>query len=401
MDFNPLSPEFRADPYPTWAALRAEDPVHVIDAMSTCVVTRYDDVVHVLKNPSLFSSSAIGMNVRGRETRTVINTDPPLHTDLRGLVNRAFTPRMVADMEPRIREITAGLLDAIAATGETDIVRDLAVPLPVTVIAELLGVDPALREDFKRWSTAVVNQDAVRQTAEAGGSADAVHDNERAMEDFTSYFEGVIEERRRRPGGNDLISAIVRAEDSDLQLTPDDLLAFTALLLIAGNETTTNLIGNAIVALLTHPDEMAKLQSDPALLPNMIEEALRWDSPVQFLFRTATADTEIAGTKIRQGLGVIPVYASANRDDARFPDAARFDVTRNTQGHLAFGYGVHFCLGAPLARLEAKVALEQALLRLPQMRRIDDAPLERVNSLFLRGLTSLPLVFDPTAVPAG
>ncbi len=401
MDFNPLSPEFRADPYATWAGLRAEQPVYVIDAMATCVVSRYDDVVHVLKNPNLFSSSAIGMNIRGRETRTVINTDPPLHTQLRGLVNRAFTPRMVADMEPRIREITSGLLDAIATTGETDIVRDLAVPLPVTVIAELLGVDPALREDFKRWSTAVVNQDAARQSAEAGGSTDAVLENERTMDAFTSYFEGVIEERRQRPGGDDLISAIVRAEDSDLQLTPDDLLAFTGLLLIAGNETTTNLIGNAILALLTHPDEMTKVRANPSLVPNMVEEALRWDSPVQFLFRTTTADTEIGGTTIRQGMGVIPVYASANRDDARFPDAERFDITRNTQGHLAFGYGVHFCLGAPLARLEAKVALEQALVRLPQMRRADDAPLERVNSLFLRGLTSLPLAFEPTSVAAG
>ena len=370
--------------------------------MSTCVVTRYDDVVHVLKNPSLFSSSAIGMNVRGRETRTVINTDPPLHTDLRGLVNRAFTPRMVADMEPRIREITAGLLDAIAATGETDIVRDLAVPLPVTVIAELLGVDPALREDFKRWSTAVVNQDAVRQTAEAGGSADAVRDNERAMEDFTSYFEGVIEERRRRPGGNDLISAIVRAEDSDLQLTPDDLLAFTALLLIAGNETTTNLIGNAIACAphASRRDGEAAGRPGAAAEHDRRSAALGFAGAVPLPHRNGGhrdrrhKDPAGAGRDSRLRVG-----EPRRRPLPRCRPASTSRATRRVTSHSATASTSASARRSPVSKRRSRWSRRS--LRLPQMRRIDDAPLERVNSLFLRGLTSLPLVFDPTAVPAG
>ena len=392
MDFNPFSPEFQTDPYPTYAAMRRDAPVYRTDGWNAAVVTRYDDVVQVLKSPSLFSSRAIGMQLRGRPTRTVINTDPPVHTELRGLVNRAFTPRMVADLEPRIREITAGLLDRIVEDGETDLVRDLAVPLPVTVIAELLGVEPERHDDFKRWSTASVTQ-------EQGMSEEGQRRLEHEIDEFATYFERAIDERRGRPGA-DLISAVLAAEESDLRLTPDDLVAFVGLLLIAGNETTTNLIGNAVLALLDHPDELAKVRADPSLIPNMVEEALRWDSPVQFLFRTATQATEIAGTKIDAGMMVIPAYASANRDETRFPDSDRFDVTRNTQGHLAFGYGVHFCLGAPLARLEARVALEQVLERLPGLRRMDEAPLARVNSMFLRGLQSLPLAFEATPVPA-
>ena len=392
MDFNPLSPEFQADPYPSYAAMRREAPVLRVDGWNAAVVTRYDDVVQVLKSPDLFSSRAIGMDLRGRPTRTVINTDPPVHTELRGLVNRAFTPRMVADLEPRIREITRALLDAIIEKGETDLVRDLAVPLPVTVIAELLGVEADRHDDFKRWSTAAVSQD--QNLDDEGLRRRAAN-----IDEFASYFERAIDERRGRPG-SDLISAVLAAEESELRLTPDDLVAFVGLLLIAGNETTTNLIGNAVLALLEHPEELAKVRADRALVPNMVEEALRWDSPVQFLFRTATADVEIGGTKIGEGMTVVPSYASANRDERRFPDPDRFDVTRNTQGHLAFGYGVHFCLGAPLARLEARVALEQVLDRLPGLRRADDAPLPRIASMFLRGLQSLPLAFEATPVPA-
>ncbi|HZP57380.1 MAG TPA: cytochrome P450 [Dehalococcoidia bacterium] len=386
MDFNPMSPEFRLDPYPTYAAMRRDAPVY--RSAGYVVVTRYDDVVSVLRQPNLFSSSAIGMNVRGRPARTIINTDPPVHTRIRGVINRAFTPRMVADLEPMIRRVTARLLDRMCERGEGDIVRDLAVPLPVTVIAHLLGVDPDRQEDFKRWSTAVISETA-------GLPDDERARVERDTDEFQDYFDAAIAERRERPGGDDLISAIVRAQQEDEELlSADDVLAFTGLLLIAGNETTTNLIGNAVLALLAHPEQMARVREEPALVPNLVEEALRWDSPVQFLFRTATEDTEIAGEPIAAGTTIIPVYASANRDDARFPEGDRFDVTRNAQGHVAFGYGVHFCLGAPLARLEARVALEQALARLPGLRRAGDTPPERVPSLFLRGVQSLRVAFD-------
>jgi cytochrome P450 len=386
MDFNPMSPEFRLDPYPTYAAMRRDAPVY--RSAGYVVVTRYDDVVSVLRQPNLFSSSAIGMNVRGRPARTIINTDPPVHTRIRGVINRAFTPRMVADLEPMIRRVTARLLDRMCERGEGDIVGDLAVPLPVTVIAHLLGVDPDRQEDFKRWSTAVISETA-------GLADDERARVERDTDEFQDYFDAAIAERRERPGGDDLISAIVRAQQEDEELlSADDVLAFTGLLLIAGNETTTNLIGNAVLALLAHPEQMARVREEPALVPNLVEEALRWDSPVQFLFRTATEDTEIAGEPIAAGTTIIPVYASANRDDARFPEGDRFEVTRNAQGHVAFGYGVHFCLGAPLARLEARVALEQAVARLPGLRRADDTRPERVPSLFLRGVQSLRVAFD-------
>ncbi len=393
-ELNPLDPKFQADPYPTYAELRDEAPVFKAGDFGFYAISRYDDVSHVLKNPHLFSSSAITMNIRGNPSRTIINTDPPLHTNIRNMVNRAFTPRMVAELEPRIREITAGLLDRVAARGEMDVVLDLAIPLPVTVIAEILGVEVERRDDFKRWSNSII-----------GGEA-ATTDEERARierdgGEFTEYFAEAIRARRAEPR-DDLISALVKASDEDAvaHLSEDDLVAFTGLLLIAGNETTTNLIGNATLALLRHPDQLEAVLANPSLIPNMVEEALRWDSPVQFLFRTTSADTEIAGTPIPAGATIIPLYASANRDERKFPDPDRFDVTRNAQGHLAFGLGVHFCLGAPLARLEARVALEQLLARMPHLRRIDEAPLDRVSSIFLRGLRSLPLAFDAAAAAA-
>jgi cytochrome P450 len=205
-----------------------------------------------------------------------------------------------------------------------------------------------------------------------------------------------VEQRRREPQ-DDLVSALVRAEGEDATLTNEEMVAFAMLLLIAGNETTTNLLGNAMLALTEHPDEMRNVAGDPSLIPSMVEEALRYDSPVQFLFRTATQDVELGGTTIPQGNAVVPIYASGNRDDRKYPDAARFDVTRNPQGHLAFGLGIHFCLGAPLARLEAKVAFEE-LLRLRGIARAGTA--ERIDSLFLRGLKHLPLSFEAAAVRA-
>ena len=379
MAFNPFSPEFQADPYTAYSELRRDEPVSRQDAFNAFLVSRYDDIVYVLKNPNLFSSTAIGMQIKGGTTRTIINTDPPDHTKMRNLINRAFTPRMVADMEPRIREITRGLLDRVDGASEMDIVDDLAVPLPVTVIAELLGVDAARRDDFKRWSSIVITEN--------GNGSDRPPEEQRDVEEFISYFEGVIEQRRR-DRGTDLISAIVAAEDGDLNLQPEDLLAFVALLLIAGNETTTNLIGNATLALFSHPEQMAAVRADAALIPNMIEEALRYDSPVQFLFRTATEDTEIGGVPIPKGAGIVPIYASGNRDDAKFPGAAAFDITRNTSGHLAFGLGIHFCLGAPLARLEARVAFEELFVRTRTLSCNEDG-VERMTALFLRGLRHL------------
>ena len=381
MGFNPFDTAFKADPYAVYAELREHAPAPEPN-LNFWPISRYDDVSFVLKNAALFSSAAMGVGAVGGQsggTRSIISSDPPDHTQLRGLVNRAFTPRMVAEMEPRIREITRELLARVAPSGRMDIVDDLAMPLPVTIIAEILGVEASRRDDFKRWSNATI-----------GNSAGPLsEDRARDIAEFQQFFAEVVEVRRRAPQ-DDMVSALVRAEGADATLTTDEIISFAMLLLIAGNETTTNLIGNAMLALTEHPDELRKVVDDPSLIPSMIEEALRYDSPVQFLFRQATEDVDVGGAIIPKGSAVVPIYASGNRDDRKYTDAARFDVTRNPQGHLAFGQGIHFCLGAPLARLEARVAFEE-LLRLRNIERTGEA--ERIESLFLRGLQHLPLSF--------
>ncbi len=386
MEFNPFDLAFKANPYPVYEELREHSPVHQT-AMNFWAISRYDDVSFVLKNHALFSSAAMGvgqLGTTGAQTRSIISSDPPDHTQLRGLVNRAFTPRLVAEMEPRIREITRELLTRVAPLGHMDIVDDLAMPLPVTIIAEILGVESSQRDDFKRWSNAVV--------ANPGAPADT--DRTRDIAEFQQFFADVVEERRRAPK-DDLVSALVRAEGESETLTNDEIISFAMLLLIAGNETTTNLIGNAMLALTEHPGELRRVIAEPALIPSMVEEALRYDSPVQFLFRMTTQDVDVGGTTIPKGHAVVPVFASGNRDDRKYPDAARFDITRNPQGHLAFGLGIHFCLGAPLARLEARVAFEE-LFALRSIERAGDP--ERIDSLFLRGMKHLPLAFEPAAV---
>ena len=390
MDYSPLAPEVKRNPYPYYAELRRDHPVYRIEPLGAYAVSRYDDVVQVLLHPDIFSSGYGETHIRDRPTTLLIFCDPPDHTRLRSLVNRAFTPKMVADLEPRIRQVTDELIARVAPNGELDLIEDLAMPLPVTMIAEILGVTPERRDDFKRWSDDVIIQIIGALTEEDRQRI------ERNMEEFQDYFEQAINERRREPR-DDLISALVQAEEERQALTSDEVIAFTGLLLVAGNETTTNLIGNAVIALLEHPDQLARVLEDRSLIPNLVEEALRYDSPVQFLFRKAMRDVELAGTTIPKDAVLFPLYGSANRDERKFPDAERFDVTRDAQGHLAFGYGIHFCLGAPLARLEAKIALEALLFRLRGLSRKEEQ-VDLVDSLFLRGPKRLPLTFTP--VPA-
>ena len=392
LGIEPMSAEFRRDPYPYYERLRREAPVH-LSSFGFWTVASYEDVSYVLKMPQIFSSAGMGGPTTvaqsmgsGVPVRSIITSDPPQHTLIRNTVNRAFTPRMVADLEQRIREITRELLDVVLASGQMDIMRDLATPLPVTVIAEILGIDPARREDFKRWSNAIVN--GFGDGTPAGAA--------RVQEDRAEFFAYMTEQvsaRRKAPKG-DLISAIVAAEDAEVAFTPDEVAAFAMLLLVAGNETTTNLIGNAMLALLEHPGQMALVAGEPARIPAMIEEALRYDAPVQFLFRQTTQETQLGGKTIPANNVVVPIYASANRDDAKFPNAARFDMTRNAQGHLAFGLGPHFCLGAPLARLEARVVFEELFARTRGIRLQEGVEAKRADSMFLRGLASLPLSFE-------
>ena len=371
-------------------------PVYQVEAAGLWAVSRYDDVLYVLRNPQAFSSTVLLAALLGDlnpvpEATSLIASDPPVHSRLRKLVNRAFTPRLVAALEPRLRQITRELLANVEDRGEFDLVHDLSTPLPVIVIAEMLGVEPEHRADFKRWSDDIVH-------AANGVSGEERERAQLSVTEFRTYFQDVIEARRTAPR-NDLISALVRAEEEEQMLTAGEILGLTTLLLIAGNETTTNLIGNTVLALLEHPETLTQVERDPSLIPQVIEETLRYDGPVQGIFRQATQDVELAGTLIPTGSLVFPLFASADRDERKFSNPDRFDITRNTEGHIAFGFGIHFCLGAPLARLEAKVALEEMLARFGHLTRKEER-VDRIDSFFLRGLKTLPLTFDTVAVAA-
>jgi cytochrome P450 len=361
MEFNPFDPATRRDPYPAYARLRAEAPVFRIEPLGGMyAVTRHDDVLHVLNHPELFSSSGFTVTRIHEDDDPVtmmIFADPPDHTRLRSLVNRGFTPKMVADLEPRIRQVTEDLIDRIATQSETDLIADLAMPLPVTIIAEILGVTPERKDDFKRWSDWIVLDFA-------GQIPDEDQEQRQLdMDAFRDYFEQIVAQRRARPTG-DLISALVRAEAEQQALTPHEVLAFIVLLLVAGNETTTNLIGNMMIALLEHPDQLAKLRAEPALIPNAVEEALRYDAPVQFLFRRVTQDVEVAGTPIPAGNMVAVFFGSANRDERKYPEPE----------------------------------IETLLARVDHIERAG-SEVELVDAVFLRGPKRLPLIFAPKDAP--
>jgi cytochrome P450 len=393
MNYNPFLPVVKANPYPYYAHLRRHAPVYQVEAAGFWAVSRYDDVLQVLRNPSLFSSTVLIAALLGDlnpvpEAANLIASDPPVPTRLRKLVNRAFTPRLIAGLEPRVREITVDLLTRVAPQGEFDVVQDLSTPLPETVIAEMLGVEPEHRVDFKRWSDDIVH-------AANGVSGEERARAQQGVVEFRTYFERAIDARHVQLR-NDLISALVRAEEEEQMLTATEILSLTTLLLIAGNETTTNLIGNSVLALLDHPETLARVEKDPSLIPQVVEETLRYDGPVQGIFRRATQDVELSGVTIPAGSLVFPLFASADRDERQFPNPDRFDITRNTTDHIAFGFGIHFCLGAPLARLEAKVALKEMATRLRRWSRKGEQ-VTRIDSFFLRGPKTLPMTFQAVA----
>ena len=398
---DPLAPENRADPYPFYHWLRENDPIrHAVDG--SWILSRYADGAAVLRDPR-FSPSPAHLRegaVQGAEdhpvrqvgTSLMMFRDPPDHTRLRSLVSKAFTPRMVEMMRSRIEGLVDESLDAVLPAGEMDIVADLAYPLPVAVICDLLGVPPFDRELFRQLSS-----DASRLLD--GGALDKAA-QERGMVagmQLFQYFTDLVEQRRPEPR-DDLLSAMIAAEEAGDRLSHAELITTATLLFVAGHETTSNLIGNAMLALLRHPGELRRLRDDPALTRPAVEEFLRYDSPVQYIARITTEDVEVGGVPIAAGEQLILVVGGMNRDPAQFPDPDRLDVGRPEKAnrHLSFSAGIHFCLGASLARMEAQVAIATLLRRTGELRLVTTEPKVR-DHFVLRGVHELRVEFSPTA----
>jgi cytochrome P450 len=379
-------------PFEWYRTMRATRPVFQDPDWGGWHVFRYADVARALSEHATFSSDDRRMaQFEGYEGggdpigSSIIRMDPPRHRQLRNLVSQAFTPRMVAQLEPRITAITNDLLDAMSATGQMDVVRDLAYPLPVTVIAELLGIPAELREDFKRWSDALV-----------AGDEDLSAEERKALyqevQGMYGYFTQILEERRQHPQ-HDLVSALLTTEVDGQRLSNVELLGFCGLLLVAGNETTTNLLGNMILCFDDHPQVVERLRTNRGLVPGAIEEALRYYSPVKAMTRITTTETMLGDQRLGPNQFVVAWIGSANRDEAEFPDADRFDIEREPNRHIAFGRGIHFCLGAPLARLEAKIALNAMLDRLPGRWQLVEEPLSMIKSFIVFGAKQLPMTW--------
>jgi cytochrome P450 len=388
IDLGEFGDGFRTDPHPVYARLRERGPVHRVrlpepdQHHETWLVVGYEEARTALADPRLAKdASKIGMLFLDEELigKYLLGTDPPQHTRLRALVSRAFTMRRVEELRPRIEEITHGLLDAMLPHGRADLVESFAYPLPITVICELLGVPEMDRTAFRAMSTEAV----------APTSAESEHD---AFVRLAAYLTELIEDKRCAGPSGDLLSELIRttAEDGD-RLSVNELRGMAFVLLIAGHETTVNLISSGVLALLTHPDQLAALRADPSLVDGAVEEALRYEGPVEnATFRFAAEPLEIGGTKIDRGDAVMIGLTAADRDTRRYADPDRFDVRRDTRGHLAFGHGVHYCLGAPLARLEARTAIRALLERAPGLA-LDGPPGDWLPGMLMRGVRSLPV----------
>lgn len=398
VQYNPLAPEMRDNPYPFYRQLREQDPVHWSELIEAWVLTRYDDCISVLKSPHFsadrrraqnrFAQMAIAQQDDGLIARatTMLGADPPEHTRLRTLVSKAFTARKVESMRSHVQEIANELLDSVDPN-DFDLIRDLAYPMPVIVIAEMLGVPGARREDFKRWS-----DDLVASLGGALVGPEVIERARSAAEEMAEYFTGVIAERRKDPR-DDLISGLIAAEERGDALSEEEMIATCMLLLAAGNETTTNLIENGMIALIRYPEQQRMLTSDFSLIESAIEEFLRYDGTVQSTARVAKEEMEIDGRKIEPGQLVMTSLAAANHDPAVFENPDELDITRKDNRHLAFGFGIHFCLGAPLARIEAQIAFESLLRRWPDPALRTEA-IEWGPSFILRGPKSLPIALE-------
>ena len=388
-----FSADARRNPYPAYDLARSVSQVFREPQTGLWMILDYEGVKRALSDHDCFSSRY------GPEW--LIFTDPSRHTKLKGLISQAFTPRSISALESRIEQISSGLLDGVIERGEMDLAADYAIPLPLIVIAEMLGIPPAERERFKGWSDVILNMSytiaGTGDTARAANDAFIV-----TTVEMNAYLADLLEERRTALR-DDLLTRLATAELDGQRLTQQEILGFFQLLLLAGNETTTNLINNAVLSLIGHPGELARLRAQMDVLPSAIEEVLRYRSPLQWIGRVTRCDVDLHGQTIPAGTFVLVMIGAANRDPNQFQDPHRFDITRDPNPHLAFGHGVHFCLGAPLARLEAKTALTHLLARLHSFELATDEPWTPRSGLHVLGPSRLPIRFmaaQPSAAMA-
>ena len=390
-----LDPDVLADPYPLYQRLRREDPVHWDPFLHTWVVTRYADVVRVLRDfsavctPTPAQLSAMGLSALNPIAQVMVKQmlflDAPAHSRIRSLAAAAFTPQRVEVLRGHIREIVRGLLGKVKPRASMDVIADLAVPLPCIVTAEILGVPVEDHHQLKLWS-----QDFAEMLGNFQHNPDRIPKILKTTEDMTAYFRAAMHGNNLRPDG--LVNSLKNAEIQGDRLTEEEVVANSIVTMVGAQETTTNLIGSGALSLLRHPDQLEKLRLDPSLIPSATEELLRYESPSQHTVRLAPEDTELGGKEIRKRQAVRAVMAAANRDPERFPDPDRLDITRQDNRHVAFGYGAHFCFGAPLARIEGQIALEEMVRWFPHWS-LEPGPLVWRTNSGLRGLTSLRVSF--------
>ncbi|WP_172251157.1 cytochrome P450 family protein [Saccharibacillus deserti] len=382
-----FTPEFTQDPYPVYARMREEEPIAKLmfpDGQFGWMITRYEDAVEILKDNRFIKdmTKIYGSGSQSIFTNNMLFADPPDHRRLRGLVQQAFTPKLIEGMRGHIQQIADNLLDAVEGRDTIELIDDYAFPLPIIVISEILGVPIEDQEKFRTWSNSIIGA----SNAEEGPT---VYQH---MQEFTEYLGRWFEKVRREPG-DDLISQLIVAEEAGERLSEQEIYGVVSLLIIAGHETTVNLIGNGILSLLQHPDQLRKLQENPELIKGAIEEMLRYNGPVEFsTSRWAGEDLEFRGHAMQKGDLIVVALDSADRDGAQFADPDLFDITRERSRHLAFGHGIHMCLGAPLARLEGEIAVNTLIRRFPNLRlRKDAGELEWRPGMIVRGVKAIPL----------
>lgn len=399
MTFDATSPQFRHDPYPTYANLRKSEPITLLEQSTmglgrAFLVTRYDDVVTILKD-ARFSSDMrkVGDNSRSKWwmpkamttfQNSMILVDDPDHRRLRDLVHKAFTPRMLQDMTTVIENVTEELLEAMAKKGTVDLIEDFALPIPLTVISDMMGVPHKDRHKFHKWMGTFLEIQGGSKLQMLGKMSNVLQ--------LYRFFKGLIKLRRKNPQ-DDLVTALVQAEQDGDRLNEDEMVAMIFILLLAGHETTVNLIGNGTLALLENPDQLQKLREHPEMIDSAVEELLRFTNPVeQIAPRYNLEEVELSGRKIPKGSRILLGIASANRDETVFPNADQLDIARTPNKHLAFGLGIHYCLGAPLARMEGKIALQRLVERFPNMQlAVKPDQVQWRTSMAVRGLKTLPI----------